>query len=351
MNVCGSGAINVDEGNSKAWERSSAASTKSATERWQSALLASKNVRAQAAGFVLQAAMVTNEAFGAIDEDSCKDQDEACKQRFASARVDVLSRGAPESIGPLAQLATATLDPAVYAIAANACKIYDDAPMRGACDLISVDQWTRIDADNAAPWLMLAVQAKQRKDPAAEREAYERAAQAHRLDRYGDSLYAFSQPALPDDISPMDRIALTLTMTGVEARQQQPQSGVTQFCKASNLAADSKRREVCNSLAELYVAKARTLIDFVIGVALGKQVGWSQEKLAALTQERDALQGALGNLSKEIFETSNPAEFFGCAMAQRRNDYFTQLASLGELGLARDAIKKAGTSVPSQSVP
>jgi hypothetical protein len=80
----------------------------------------------------------------------------------------------------LVQLALATRDPAIFALANTKCsKTVEEHASSGACPQLTLDQWTRADSDNAVPWLALAAQARRANDKAAEAAAFARAAQAH----------------------------------------------------------------------------------------------------------------------------------------------------------------------------
>src|SRR2546423_749514 len=75
-----------------------------------------------------------------------------------------------------------TRDARVYALAFHACGAGQGAQRAPSCPLLSVDAWTRLDPDNAVPWLAAAAQAEQRQDSAGVAEAIRRAARAQRSD-------------------------------------------------------------------------------------------------------------------------------------------------------------------------
>src|SRR5262249_3197170 len=150
-------------------------------------------------------------------------------------------------------LAAGSEDPAVYAIALSMCGPADRADTSSACRQLSLERWARLDADNAVPWLLLAGEARVRHDSKAEADAFGQASKAHKVDSYRASLYAFSEPALPQDVTPLERAYLATEVIGVEAALPSPQDrAASQHCSSMR---DDNVRQECDSLAELLVTK------------------------------------------------------------------------------------------------
>jgi len=169
LEICGLGKVPLDASDPFAADRYIGALSKPAAQRWLAALLGSSDYRARAAGLFLEGKITDGFAIVPIAEPM---RDE------------------------LVQLAVRAGDPAIYAMAVNACNTYFE-PAEGECEQISLSDWARMDADNATPWLLLAGQAHAKNDLAAEADAFGRAAQAHRINSYYDSLSAFADPELP----------------------------------------------------------------------------------------------------------------------------------------------------------
>ena len=75
----------------------------------------------------------------------------------------------------LVRLAVVSQDPLVYVIALEACKGSAEGGAAN-CALLSLEQWARLDPDNAQPWLELAAQAQREHDVDAELDAMRHAA-------------------------------------------------------------------------------------------------------------------------------------------------------------------------------
>jgi hypothetical protein len=112
-----------------------------------------------------------------------------------------------------------------------------------------------MDPDNAVPWLLLAGKARTRRDSTAEAEAFSHAANAQKIDSYSDSVFAFAEPELPADVTPLERSYLATEVMGVEAAVRLPQYSVASQHCSSNAMQDSTVRQQCSSMAELLVTK------------------------------------------------------------------------------------------------
>jgi hypothetical protein len=81
------------------------------------------------------------------------------------------------------QLAAGAADRAVDAIAVGVCgNAPADAVTTGACQRISLAEWSRIDPDNGIPWLNLAQAARNTGDTQAEAAAFAHATGARKID-------------------------------------------------------------------------------------------------------------------------------------------------------------------------
>jgi hypothetical protein len=125
-------------------------------------------------------------------------------------------------------------------MAVSACNAYA-APANGACQQISVSDWARMDADNAAPWLLLAGQARAKNDMAAEADAFDRAAQAHRINSYSDSLSGVAESELPTDATALERWYFSIELIGIESASVLPQYSVASKHCSVEAMQDSQR--------------------------------------------------------------------------------------------------------------
>ena len=248
---------------------------------------------------------------------------------------DSLRPVAEQTRNEVVQLAAGVGDPAVYAMALSMCN--GSANADSACRQLSLQRWARLDPDNAVPWLLLAGEARVGHDSAAEADAFSHAATAHRIDSYSDSVFAFAEPELPQDVTPLERSYLATEVIGVETAIGLSQYSLANRHCSSDAMQDSNVRQQCASLAGLLVAKGTNLLDLGLGKTIGARAGWPSERVKALVQEHDALMWAI----LQQFPSDND-KLWACAAVSRVNAYVAQRAQLGELGAARDALERSG---------
>jgi hypothetical protein len=316
IEVCGVGKVKLDPDDPAAAGTYLHALTKNSRLRWLATLRNSDDYRARAMGLYLE---------GILDRDSPEKDPETARDE-------------------LVQLAEGTKDPAAFALAYTKCiKGPEDLASQGACPQLSLDDWTRADADNAVPWLQLAAKARREGDGAAEAGAMAHAAQAHRYEPYIWSLFSFAQPALPDDMSATERWILTTEVIGVEAAMPMPYQPLFQYCSRDAQSNATVHRQ-CDALAELMVDRGGTLLDLTAGKGLGARVGWPAERVDRLTQEAKASMQAINEMTG-----TDPTQQWSCNSVARGNAYMAQLDSLGERGLTRQAIERSGETVAELS--
>jgi len=320
LEICGLGRVPIDTSDPYAAERFLESHTDKAGRRWLHALLNSDDVRARAAGLFLESKLMRMHA-----------------NEQGSDPVQPLE---DQSRDALVQLAIGANDPAVYAMAVYACNADTQTVPPGSCQQISLDQWASLDADNAVPWLLAARQARARKDAITEAAAFARAANAHKTDGYNFSLYAFAEPELPSDATPLDRAYLAVELIGIESAV-----GSLQYRSASLHCSDAAMqddgvRQQCSALAELFVSKGTNLLDLGFGARLGARAGWSKTRVASLMDERDALMQVIAQVGP-----GNSDDHWTCDDVSRGNAYMNQWARWGELGAARDALEWSGETV------
>ena len=315
LEVCGLGQIKVDRSDVFGVAKVLSALSRKAQARWMSTLVDSDDPRARAVGLAMQATPV-----------------------FAGADGDGAS--AEQARDALVQLAVGAADPAIYAIAVNLCNSYDDPSPSASCQHVSLREWARIDSDNAVPWLVVAGKARAANDTAAAAAALGRAAAAKRVDSYNSSLLGYSQPEMPPEATPTEQYLLAASLIGYEAAWATPHYSVaTKLCSVEAVSDDHVRQN-CDALAELLVSRGTTLIDLSIGAAIGSRVGWPSERLRQLSQERNALM-------QVMMQPMAPynAEPWDCGHVRVGNELLKQVARLGELGAARDALERSGETV------
>ncbi len=313
VDICGFGKVPVDAKDPFAAGRYIGELTRNASERWLSALLDSGDIRARSAGLFLKDKLA-GDGSGLPIEEQTRDA--------------------------LVQLAVGASDPAIYAMAVYACNTYSDSTPTGSCQQITLNTWARLDSDNAVPWLLLAGKAQTKKDAAAEAAAFNQAAKANKTDAYNFSLYAYSELEMPSDVTPLGRWYLSTELVGIEAATASLHYHVAgKHCSAAAMSDDGIRQQ-CDSLAELFVSKGTNLLDLGFGTSMGARAGWSRDRIAGLTEERDALMQAIAQATP-----SSNDDLWTCDGVHRGNAYIGEWVRRGEIGAAREAVEHSGLSV------
>ena len=255
--------------------------------------------------------------------------------RAATIRLGLVASEPPllTSADTLARMASTTRDPQVYALAFNLCV---GRPNEGACQLLSAEQWARLDPGNAAPWTFALDRTLAARDTSAQNEALHRIATSQRSE-----LYYFALPGLVLDHVPNDDAAIPVALTlaieaiGVEAAHVVPgYQATTRLCRGAALR-DANRRQTCNAVAELLVARSDTVIERMMGMSIGAQLGWPAERIDRLRGEYTAYNASL-NAENMLVPTS------GCANIRRDLETVRQRARLGEAGALREWVAQSG---------
>jgi hypothetical protein len=312
IEVCGVGKVKIDPDDPMAAGKYIELLAKKSQLRWLAALRSSDDYRARASGLFLTG-IVTDRGNNQAATQEARDE--------------------------LVQLAVVINDPAVYALAIYKCSSNIEDPAAGACGQVSAGGWARRDPDNAVPWLMVAGEARANNNTMAESDAISDAAKAHKTDSYTDSLFAFAEPQIPAEVTAVERAYFAINVIGVEAATATPQfiQG-THHCSSDALQ-DSTARLQCSALAELFVT-GRSLLDFWRGLAIGIRAGWPKERVAALTEEKNALM----QVSMQVIpEHADP---WSCDSVNRINAFMSQVGRLGEMGATREALERSGETVP-----
>lgn len=228
----------------------------------------------------------------------------------------------------LARQATGSQDAAIYAMALEGCRgsAVDDG---GSCQLLSRAQWVRLDPDNVLPWLELAAEAQQRNEPQAEGEAMRHAALARRSDAYEGLLPRLVDRALGSQASPLQRtLALSQSWTVQTVWAVSRSSQAYEYC-TSGPGMDADRHS-CEAVAETLAQRSLSLADLGVGLAIGKNLGWSVERLQALQRVNDAVS--------EISGLQTIGLDLSCDGIARTQGWMRQLSARGELAAVREVI-------------
>lgn len=341
VEVCGVGIMNLASPEAEAYIKRVSDDSDAAMGRLVKAMQGSADAGAQSLGLYLGSGSAGAEAARgfAAQEADCG-ADESCQQRLSAASMRIFQEGARPFIDTLARAASTTRDPMVYAVAVQACRRAEAGPgLPGACQLVSAEQWARLDPDNAVAWLHVAASARLRKDTAGEAEALQRVASARESRIYADRLPDIALSFLPSDTSALERQQVTVMLIGVFAAWAYPDyQAVGRYC-SGDAVRDANRSQSCDAIASALVAHGSTLIDLGIGIRIGERVGWSGEKLAAVKMQRDAVMATQSSLFTDD-------EIYSCRAMNVIRTHVERLAQAGgELGAARLAIQDSGKTI------
>jgi hypothetical protein len=254
----------------------------------------------------------------------------------ARAGAMLLESAGPAALETVANAAATGHDARAYGLAFRACGTARSSA-RGACQLVTADQWSRLDPDNAVPWLFVAAQAQQRGDAAGVSEAMQRVAKAKRADDGAGVLSSLVlQHAPRDDASLLPTVRLLADAVAQQAAWNAPAWNIAHTFCSDAAVRDPARRQTCSDIADLLVQRSTTLVEHGNGAAIGKRIGWSDEKLQALKTERDAI--AEVNARADSIE----GDAFSCAWARRSIAHSRSVAEQGEVEAGRVAIRQSG---------
>lgn len=244
-------------------------------------------------------------------------------------------KAARHTIDAVARMAVSSTDPKVYGFAFGLCRSRAGSAA-GACQMLSAEQWSRLDPGNAEPWQHILAAATARGDAVAQDQALFRIAKAQRSEA---GLFGAAGAVLdtaPDD----DAAVLPVWGLAMEAFSigPMPMLGATKaMCRADALA-DANRRQICTAVAETLAERSDTLLVRRLGESLGKEVGWPAER-------SDRMRGEFESYTTSLSSDANPeADVKGsnCAGERRMLAMMRRHATVGEAGALREWVAKSG---------
>jgi hypothetical protein len=236
----------------------------------------------------------------------------------------------------LARLATTSNRAEVYALAFFACQSIDAPPSGGQCSQLSADQWTRLEPDNAVPWLYAAAAAAKRGDPAAADEAIFRASQARSSDTHWSALSGLVRsPAWKAQPLEM-QVALDAAVVGMTAAvSYPPYQTASKYCSLDAIK-DPSRHQICADLATMLTERSDTLLSLALGTKMAERLDWPPDRLEALRNRKDA--------AFEIARRNGGNDLQDCESMRRILPWVENMLHYGELGALRRAIAASGRS-------
>ena len=258
--------------------------------------------------------------------------------RAAALLIGARSRGdqAHDWADRLARLAVGSQDPAVYAMAIEACQglAANDA---GACQLLSRAHWVRLDPDNIFPWLELAAEARDRFEPEAQADAMRHAALARRMDAYEGLLPDLVERALGSRAPPLQRtLALRASWNVQMAWVLSRSAGAHSYCVSDAVLDADDRRHNCEAIAQSLAPRSLRLADLGVGLAIDKGLGWSAERVQAMQRVNTAISAISGLPTIGLDLT--------CDGVARMQAWLRELDARGEMPAMRAVLAGAGRS-------
>jgi hypothetical protein len=242
------------------------------------------------------------------------------------------------AITALVQLAQGSTDPQVYAWAYRSCNEFGSSA-ESPCQLVTTEQWARLDPTNATPWLFMAAEAEKRGDVDGLNDAMFHVAHAERQDvGWGALVSEFIEHAPKGDEHLGEALNVAIEAIGFEAASSLPYPTATKYCGVRNLT-DANRRETCEGIATVLLQKSNTLADYTIGLGMAKRLGWPPEQIKSLEDEREALYAVVGSATPHVVDEAS------CKELHQALDHFRDLGVYGELETARRAVASSGKPV------
>ncbi len=234
----------------------------------------------------------------------------------------------------LASMALSTRSPQVYAWALRACQA---ERTDGMCQLLTSEQWVRLDPGNVIAWLQVAVDAQARNDSAAVAEALYRTSHASVADAHWGALVGLTLATLPADTPLLAKGALAEELMAIESGFVLPHLAASQYCAETHVR-DANRRQTCAAVAEVFHTRGTSLSDVGMAATLGERVGWPTERVQALRDERDAV------LQVYTRRTATQRERWSCAALAQTARHLVDVSQLGEIAVMRRALKDSPES-------
>ena len=264
---------------------------------------------------------------------------------FALRGLDAPAPGEPAfdaARDAVAQAATTSNDPKVYALAFGLCQLRETSatPITGACQLIDARQWARLDPQNASPWMYILSDAAQRKDRATQDEALFRIASAQRSETYSMALPGVIANA--DGAEPATTVAAmamaTDAMSVATSLSFPGYQALVAACRGNELK-DANRRQNCEAVTTLMTERSDSIMERLIGTRMSIALGAPE---ARLDEVRGAYYAFATNYNLGVLTSEGAA--LDCDSMHRNLRRLTQLATVGEAQTAREWARQSGKS-------
>lgn len=211
------------------------------------------------------------------------------------------------------------------------------ADARAACLRPLIARWIEIEPRNAVPWMHLASMAQEAKDGPMLAQAMRAIAAAEVVDeRHGLFTHELTRH-IDATAEPLLALSLLLHGQGVEAARVWPIQPVNRHCEARALS-DGARRSDCERIAMLLTEQSRQLLDYAIGISIGKRLGWSADRVERLEVRKDAV------IQASMARAGEGQDFTSCRALATQRALLLDTVELGEMGAELKRMAAAGQS-------
>lgn len=274
-----------------------------------------------------------------------------CQGDDCTAALQAARQHARAPLAELAALALGSNDAQVHARAWSACQQASQPPADvPACSQLSVQRWAQLAPDTAAPWLVLAAQARAAGDAAGELNAMHRAAlAADWRNPAGGLLRPLLAQTAPVLAAPLVRWHTEWQALDAELRVASLAAPAPlRFCAVP---LDSNRLQTCTQLAKRMLAAPEDLLQLTMAIGMARQVGWPAEQVEARQRELDALMAAATNQARHLAVPGADAALNTaalCAGMAAMHQHLARRADGGELAALRALLPVAPLAAPAR---
>ncbi len=236
---------------------------------------------------------------------------------------------------PLVKLALAGRDPAIFATALHACAGKGGNP----CASISATDWTTLEPDNAAVWLMVAGEANARKDTVVRDAALRRAAATTGYNSRFPALAPVFDTAPVTAQSALVQSLVGGTLISMDAIHSSVQkySALMQYC-VRDKTVDPTRNSTCDTLANKLLDHDDYFVGDSIAAYIGEKIGWDASRVQFIRDKKDVEMSL-------AYDDGSISNVYGCESLAKSNQWLRDSFSKGDRARARERIAKSGKTL------
>ncbi|MFG6415261.1 hypothetical protein ACG02S_15295 [Roseateles sp. DC23W] len=224
-----------------------------------------------------------------------------------------------------ALIAARTQDATAYRLALLSCRGRETSASEPSCRGLTAQAWSRLDPQDAAPWLWLMGDAVNRGDDVAAHEAMEQVLQRQRRSSSRPLLTAVRRASA--SAADADAVGLGMAMVEVVGRDYAlfdvSSLGVSRYCKAQAVRNDSRRAH-CERLVRWQFKQAQDLMDAGVALAIADRVGLPAD-------QRPYTREQLNQAQQKMTDESVHLLGLDCGSLARAADLPARLLDVSEL--------------------